>query len=527
MRNPYFPLLLIVLFFSMILISTTSLCGQSATGSKSRNRVKELVEAEYDRNSISILLLNLNGESFSNDFQNAFNPELDQKYFNNALPYKAIRINANRPERINDESNLSEEIRRKLATDNLGGQVMLLWNKSDANGQYSTLLERSQYNMTAADMRQQTDPQKIENIKHLFFRNFILVFDISYAGEIYRYNQIKNIQTESGTNTDGLIVTYTAYLFKVNIDDATFSNVIVPRFDNSNQLKSYNYPITYVTMYSGQQQLMRLRDENNQPKKSDRDMYAEVSQNILNRTMNDFVRDVPEFKAKTIISGLNPIRAEIGAREGVRIDQRFFVYENRYNRELQQFYSSRVGVLRATAKIADNTEKWQDEEGDFLNTRFRKVSGRKLREGMVLVQEPDLGFQIMAGVSTIDTLGIKPTAILTMNLARLGVSSLRAYLEVTPIKSNTSEDVKDGITRYGLGLSKDMKLTSFFDLIPYAGMHWRAYHDENVKSVGFYKFGCRASITLRHNVYIVGDMAFTTEQDGVQYPRNIMLRYDF
>lgn len=114
------------------------------------------------------------------------------------------------------------------------------------------------------------------------------------------------------------------------------------------------------------------------------------------------------FQVQNSIYATRPIRAKIGKKEGIKVNDRYFVYEHIAKSE-NSTKLVRKGVVKATTHIADNR---QIATGNSPATEFYQIAGGKLEEGMTLKEKQsyyinlDLGYRygelegIYAGINT-------------------------------------------------------------------------------------------------------------------------------
>ncbi|GHB88891.1 hypothetical protein [Persicitalea jodogahamensis] len=100
------------------------------------------------------------------------------------------------------------------------------------------------------------------------------------------------------------------------------------------------------------------------------------AQGATNRVMSEMERKVEELKVKSFIFKTDPyITAEIGKKQGVYTDQRFFVY--RKDLSNGKMREKRVGTLRVV-KVGDNTDKFKDYNRGTLRRDSSAISFRSL-----------------------------------------------------------------------------------------------------------------------------------------------------
>ena len=75
-------------------------------------------------------------------------------------------------------------------------------------------------------------------------------------------------------------------------------------------------------------------------------------ENAFESVITDIENQNETFRVKSMVSEVHPISAKIGKKEGLKFDQRYFVFENR-QRNNGNIDSKRMGVVKSR-KVADN-----------------------------------------------------------------------------------------------------------------------------------------------------------------------------
>jgi hypothetical protein len=257
------------------------------------------------------------------------------------------------------------------------------------------------------------------------------------------------------------------------------------------------------------------------------------------------------FQVKTSIFSTNPIFSKIGLKEGVSVDQRYFVYENTQNSK-GVIKLKRRGVVRATSKIDDNR---QNSTGKTVGSKFYQVAGSKLDKGMLLQEKYDagMGLSLNYGKNGLNVLFefnigrfMSVPGVKTFGDVTFGSITYDTYRQELSNKINVSEQVLDGkgfdpslstsnIT-YSLGISKDFNFGRNFVLIPlvsYGGerislstdskiifddnylngpakytYNSNSLKDSTIITYSNINIGTRFGINLRHNIQLLATVYY-------------------
>ena len=191
-----------------------------------------------------------------------------------------------------------------------------------------------------------------------------MVFDfekIQTIREYYRANKINASEIP-----EGLIATTQVYYFHLGIDNKIFQNILLPYFDNNIKLASQTFPIEFLGKKSLQVRIDRPQKLDANGKWYYSISEEEVRDRLVQKTYkqaDDYMeRQFDQFKTRTPIREIKPVRAAIGTKESVIPDQRFFAYEYRIDKGTSEVYSKRKAVLRAKGKIAENIDSLQNSK---------------------------------------------------------------------------------------------------------------------------------------------------------------------
>jgi hypothetical protein len=113
-------------------------------------------------------------------------------------------------------------------------------------------------------------------------------------------------------------------------------------------------------------------------------LFENTDQNIQDLVFKKASKKIIDLAAKATILEAYPVKIKIGTKEGVFVDQRYFVYEIRKKSEADKETLKRVAIIRAKSPIANNQV---NATGNSLTTNFKQVSGKKVYPGMIVIQK--------------------------------------------------------------------------------------------------------------------------------------------
>lgn len=572
--------------YNLLLISLLMLFFHPAVlGQINLKKNNENISFSYDRNSLSVIMLNYQNHKLPKEMKANFNPKVNQKFFFNPIFDNQFSVDWKRPlppppaavakmnklkenaakknplkkifnskgdtkedntkkEKAKVEKPIkikeSEKIRQALEARNIGYQIIKHWSQQNSKGQFPILKKRADYNYTTKDDLSHLDPKKIANIKPLFFKNYIMVFDFQYAGSLRHYYRKKKIKSDD--IPDGVGADLNIYFYKLDIDNQLFELYIKPNFNNQTKLQEKKYPITLVREHNVS--LTKIRPHKDLVKRivPDSELYEKMIQDGIEDAVFHLERKVDDFQAKDMVYKVSPtIQGTIGKREDVKIDQRFYVYEKKFNSKTKKIETKRIAMLRASHKIGNNLETLKDSMGNYITTDFRKIYGKKVEEGMLIVQKKDLRVSVAAGTfNRSSNYGFALHA--AYNLSTLlhpikrsyDFSGSRIFIDLSfdkrPNDNPDSSIEKPSATRFGIGLSKDLLLNNIIDVSPYLGYYSYSVEDRDYLSSSYWKLGVRAPINIYYNTFLIADVGVTTEKKSTnvnRFPVGLMLRVDF
>ena len=299
--------------------------------------------------------------------------------------------------------------------------------------------------------------------KWLINRSYIVVYDIH------------NIRQTKDRAAKGYMADCDVYLYKLDWSEQHYATLFtVPNNSNPDYINQITLPIQHLASLVGKSLLRNISVS--EPENWNDDLVLKhFAQEIANNAEIYMSQVNADFQVQTPIYSTSPIKAQIGIKEGLKVDQRYYVYELSQSASGETKWK-RKGVIRVR-KVADN------RNNNTLTSDFYQVTGSKLKAGMNLVQTSNAGIGIsIYGAST------EINALLEMNMSlwagKHGLGSTnfpygtKVFIKYTlPFNKMTTDIVHvDGdiekvrsLGILGGGLSKDLCFAKFLSLTPYVG----------------------------------------------------------
>jgi hypothetical protein len=366
---------------------------------------QKVPDRSYSRVSLTIIYLddpnpdpNFNagiGQTVRNFFEQS--KLIGPKYNDHTISTRSARV---------DVDNFTAENRTMIGNPKETGQILDFVNKSDISRQVVSkwfdrqpdgtfkmdlIGQRGLYNasdndyITAAASQRQFATLKDQGEK-LLKVSYLLFVNISDV----KYTEVKSLNSGSWS---GLA---RGYLYKLNWNDSVsanfYQNLWIAEGDaeavKSAKKKAFDstvFPIVHV------KNLDVSASKSNSPVNGVKPSDTEVITGIINSMYESLIVEidtkVSDFQVRQGLISSKPIGATIGSKEGLYVDQRFFVFENVQNWN-KQVVQRRRAVIRA--KTVVNNEKVT--EGKSNPSIFYQVGGGKIDHfGMYMVQKNDKG----------------------------------------------------------------------------------------------------------------------------------------
>lgn len=456
----------------------------------------------YDRASITTLTLE-NNSKYNSRAKQAFSK------------YRVV-------DKYNDHNVSSRFTNNDVPNKEVINEVVAKWfnRKSDGSFDMELIKERGIYNATDADVIQSQGSKRgkgaLEDAgEKLINKSHIIILDYNGIENMPEYydRMDKNIAENNRRADDynskkkptdppaqkraymerkdeGYKGDVMVYIYKLNWNDSIsaifYNDLWIDAGDNdadkqrkAKKFDDFNFPVKFISKSKRPLELSRTQDKAHQYSNvtyySDDELFSKLIADGLLEAYS-FIEKFDDFKVGAPIFSIKPITAKIGLKEGVKTNQRYFVYEYVQNNKGEK-KTKRRGVVRASSKIVDNR---QAATGQSETSKFVQVAGKKLDKGMLLQQKNDKGLGITASYGT-------PFLTFMLEYGRgakvfgemyFGFNQYPDYRSDLAQQLNLDEQIlssmgfqsalSTSLFGYSFGLSKDVNFGRNFVWVPYA-----------------------------------------------------------
>ncbi|MDX2195881.1 MAG: hypothetical protein NW207_05645 [Cytophagales bacterium] len=389
------------------------------------------VGERYDRSSLSIILLDVNSRQYASEIRNVFLKQpIPEKYNDHSIPLRYIPVKDNPA----DESNLGKYLENYLNNAQAGKMMVAKWFQRDENGflNMNLISQRGLYNATDLDVKSalasKTGMAKIQDAgEKLINKSYIAVYSFKI---INKENAAKatgaglkllgavmqaagnedggNIADAAGTvaeNVRGFTCIIDVYLFKLNWSpevSATFYESMWNDASSPDIAKAYAFEnstmfsVNYISKSRATSDVTGLTVDG----KANEDRIADLMVKTMPKGLaaleggtttlasGEVVEGggLSEFKTSTKLDKVDPYRAKIGLKEGLKKNDLYLAYEKSDNNSNVSFKP--IAAFRVKGnKIWDNRYNADGKADDAQQTQFYKVYGKKPYPGVILVQK--------------------------------------------------------------------------------------------------------------------------------------------
>lgn len=536
------------------LFLTVSFCQESS----------KLVSNDYDRCALTFLWNNYNYDKYLIMKKEAFSKHaiVPEKYDDNTLSDLRLSMGDN-PDKVTFESNAPVKIQNLLQENNIPNKVIAFWfnQQTDGTFQMNRIAERGHYNATLGDINQAMFTNRgLAMVKdaglNLVDRSHILVFDITEIRTMEEIAKKRNISASSGDNNvlsnsmnparkNGYNAEAKLYLYKLDFTDSIaaifYNNYWVSPNDSpevkkekKQALEELDFPVSFVMEFSASVSATQIKKGYSGAPVAPKSMSAlfqDLVADGIESLIEKMERDYEGCSVKSYLKTVRPITARIGRKEGVFVDQRYFVYENVQKKE--GVVSKRRGVIR-TKQVANN--KGVADENNQTSVFYQTGGGKLNSTSMFIGQKNDMGIGISAGYSSGAFTG--PMFRLEINLSQLidkaaksnpkpgikiygdlGITAkdypdAGAYLVIPP------EDDTYSFASLGAGFAKEYYFLHIFQFTPHIGYQYEtaSWSNDDEESHSIYRhgaaFGTRFGLSLYHSVQLCYTANFQVPING-------------
>ena len=409
----------------------------------------------YVRPSLTVLYVT-DGSSEANEMLSKLQEFNTEQFYYNPVSLPTGRLNVESKDDKVLIGQLQSYAETLVKENNVAQGVMHCWfpHFDEANKSYvvDVLASRGAYGATDADVlaaeasKRGKDARLMELGERMIDRSYVqVVYLTSVRGEKSVTNKIYSV------------------LYKLDFGAEVRTNFYEKGFDSVNGIDKVEFPLNFVA--------------STKPVTITGKEVADAYDELLTR-MSQINSD---FQVQSPILEVHPLRAKIGKKEGLKVDDRYYVMEMVQKAD-GTTKDVRRSTFRVTRKIADN-RKEADGHGEEYTT-FYQVAGGGYDKGMTLVSKKDIGTSILPIISNnfvgaeIEQRISKWTGVPgTFGFVRIGLPLGAKGLDQKnfgPVIFNYGTDEKKQIAtilQWGVGARKEFNFARCFNLAAHASFN--------------------------------------------------------
>lgn len=364
------------------LFTSLALCGCLVVSAQ--EKVRENVQDDYKRNSLSIIVVDRGDNYDDTVFEAVRSINLGDKFDLNLIPTNRITISGNRANTVG-----GIEVGKAVNASDLGKEILSYWFDRQADGTMNAkrLEQRGNYNADDQDVLNaraaKVGPESLGDTGYaLVSGSYVMILD--YSGITSSKNDKQEVSWSVTTN---------AYVYQIDYSEDIEAQVIeawVYEDDTPETIARKNEAYDKILVGMSPKATVSYTTS---AKEADGGVRAAIVEGY-GETLLRLENQIPAWNVTTSIALRNPLRAKIGTKEGVKNRMRFQAYMVKGDRKTGEPYTVSKGYIRATT-IADNRGMATGQSTKF--TEFYQISGGKIDEGMTIKQKNDLGMGVSLG----------------------------------------------------------------------------------------------------------------------------------
>lgn len=364
------------------LFTSLALCGCLVVSAQ--EKVRENVQDDYKRNSLSIIVVDRGDNYDDTVFEAVRSIDLGDKFDLNLIPTNRITISGNRANTVG-----GIEVGKAVNASDLGKEILSYWFDRQADGTMNAkrLEHRGNYNADDQDVLNaraaKVGPESLGDVGYALINgSYVMILD---------YSGIKSSKNDK--NEVSWSVTTNAYVYQIDYSEDIEAQVIeawVYEDDTPEAIARKNEAYDKILVGMSPKATVSYTTS---AKEADGGVRAAIVEGY-GETLLRLENQIPAWNVTTSIALRNPLRAKIGTKEGVKNRMRFQAYMVKGDRKTGEPYTVSKGYIRATT-IADNRGMATGQSTKF--TEFYQISGGKIDEGMTIKQKNDLGMGVSLG----------------------------------------------------------------------------------------------------------------------------------
>lgn len=408
---------------------------------------------------------------------------------------------------------------------NVGQGIMRCWfpkfDEKEKSYSLDVLAERGAYGATDSDILTAEASKRGKNTSLMTLGERMI--DRSYFQVVYISSKIEK---------DVVTTSFNSVLYKLDFGAEVSANFYEKGFDSANGISKVEFPVTFVTQTKEVDMIKSVKEEENGNGFMEKimGMFFGMRCHDIPSTYDEMLTRLSQahadFQVQSPIAEASPLKAKIGLKEGIKIDDRFYVMEQVLQSDGKTTKDVRRAVFRATKDIADNRKNADGHGKEY--TTFYQVGGWNYDKGMTLVSKKDVGTSVLPLVSN-NFVGAEIEQRIS-KLVKLPGTFVYARVGLPMGSMGTSEATfgpveYSGSTlfQFGLGLRKEFNFARMFNASAHVGFSGYGYStgggDDSFKTLAAYtlnvggRFGVQVAPALNFFVGAEYGATFGDEAD--------------
>ncbi len=481
-------------------------------------------ESEYSRPSVTLFFATVPGDYNSQKAaKSAKTITTSDKYFNHNLNEVSLSLSQNFNGLKYDDKKIA--VKKKLEQEGIGRKMVAKWFSRQADGMFNLdyihqcgLYNASDQDVLMSDAAKRGEAVLFDAGQNLVNKTYVLVI------------VPRDFVSHDDKTSHGWSANYDFFLFKLDFDDAVVSRFYEqwpfeddPADVKSAKIAAFDTLSFTLSPFYGKSSVMASSTEyyalTKNPKSSDQ-LFNELIAKMYNDALFKIDKDLEPFRVKVNVSGTHPIRSKIGKKEGLKCDQRYFVYEFVWNDKTGTAEMDKKAVVRSTGKITDNRGVASGNTGE---SKFYQVYGGTVRQGMMMQQRNDFGISVLAGYELGEIGGFDAGLWLRTGFVT-NVPSLYLIADIGfdggTYDFNAAGEEDFTFFRLSAGIAKGIRLARIVELTPFAawGMESTSSDSLNYESIrtSYVKAGGILGINITSAISLIGQLNFYAPYGGVE-----------
>jgi len=354
------------------------------------NQNKDL---KYRRSSLYTMMIHDAGRKHANVIKDAFgNEDIPGKFDNHNIGPYVIDARGG----VKDQSRI---ITSYLNANNVAKSIISKWFNRDANGNFNMELiaARGMYDASEMDKQLANSTERGESSLadagiELLGKTFVVVNDFKFTNKediaktgskilkgIGTLSKYAGYDVSAVTTTlavgatiagKGYIIKSTSYLYRLVWNEETEAIFYQSHWSDANnpdpaKVEAFNSATNYKLQFIGSQSAHADVQSSIFTNKSEHDLIRMATVKSQDKAIAKLQKKFEEFKTKTPLISVDPLKARIGVKEGVEKNSRFEVMEQILGDDGKTTYK-RVGMVRVNPRYPIWDNSYTPEEYEAL-----------------------------------------------------------------------------------------------------------------------------------------------------------------